>query len=105
MGQVGSGLCECLLREPVLGYILNRTDKLGPAIAVSGPMGDRAQVLDCTVWHPQPDLVTEDAVAVGPRLLDLFRHQREVFRVDSTAYPFEGHGGIAVKLVDAVELF
>src|ERR1700730_7260118 len=105
MGQVGSGLGECLLREPALGYVLNRTDNLGPPIAVSGPMGDRAYVLDRTVWHPQPDLVIEGTVAAGPRPLDLFRQQREVFRVDSSADPLEGHGGIAVKLVDVIELF
>src|SRR5450432_3314545 len=102
MGQVGSGLCECLLRDSAFGYVLNRTDNLGPPIAVLGPMGDRAYVLDRTVWHPQPDLVIEGAVAAGPRPLDLFRQQREVIRVDSRADPLKGHGGIAVQLVDAI---
>ena len=37
---------ECLFGEPALGYVLNRTDNLGPAIAVPGPMGDRAHVLE-----------------------------------------------------------
>jgi hypothetical protein len=32
MGQVESGLAECLLREPALGYVLDRADKFGPSM-------------------------------------------------------------------------
>src|SRR5580693_3514423 len=105
MRQVGSGLGKCFLSYPALCYVLNGADNLGPAIAASGPMGNGAHILDGTVWHPQPDLVFEDGGAAGPRCLDLLRQQRQVFRMDSTADPLEGHGGFAVKLVDAIELF
>ena len=51
MGQVGSGSGECLLREPTLGYILNSTDVLQPAIRGLSPVSYQAQVLDRSVRH------------------------------------------------------
>src|SRR5450432_1060593 len=103
MRQVGSGLGESLLREPTLGDILNRTYNPAPPIAVPGPVGDRAQVLDRTVRHPQPDLVIEDAVATS-RCLDLVRQQRDIFRMDATPNPLERYGGITIKLEGAIKL-
>src|ERR1700686_1886677 len=103
MRQVGSGLAECILGESALGDVLNRTYNLGPAIAVSGAAGDRAQVLDRTVWHPQPDLVIEGPVATS-RCLDLVRQQRDIFRMDATPNPLERHGSITIKLEGAIKL-
>ena len=75
---------------------------LKSARLVSDSVRDRVQVLDRVVRHPQPDFVVLFAAAMS-RFLDLFRQQRDVFRVDPAGNPIAGHWRIPLKLKDAIE--
>src|SRR5580658_11078388 len=103
MGQVGAGLGECLLREPALGYILNRTDVLQPATLVLSPVSYQVQVLDRLVRHQKAMLVLK--IAGGTlRPLDHVPKERDVFRMDSTTDSFKRYEPAWFELEDAIEL-
>src|SRR5450432_343148 len=103
MGQVGSGLGECLLREPALGYVLNRADVLQPAILVLSRVSYQVQVLDRLVRHYKAVLVLKIA---GGTLRPLYHVPKEgnVFRMDSTTDSFKRNEPARFEFEDAIEL-
>jgi hypothetical protein len=101
--KLRSELAECVLREPAVRHVLDRTDVLELAILVSGAMGDQVQMLDRTVRHLQPVLVVQVA-ARSPRAVDHIVQQRHVFRMNARGHQLERHGYAWLELESAVRL-
>jgi hypothetical protein len=79
--ELRSDLIERLFCESALRHVLSRADGLEPTILVADHLTERAQVLDPTVRHPQPEIVLVRSV-VGSNLFPLLNQHRNVFRVN-----------------------